>query len=56
MTSPEFRSIFWGDLASDLEDPAFRASYEQATAEIAAIDRAENERRDSEAPATSGSD
>lgn len=38
----EFRSVFWDDLASDLEDSFFRDSYAQATAEIAAADRAAN--------------
>lgn len=56
MTSREFRSIFWDDLAADLEDPAFRDAYRQTTAEIAAIDWAENERRDTEAKPTSTSE
>ncbi len=56
MTTHEFRSVFWDDLAADLEDPVFRDSYAQAATEIAAIDRAENERRDSEAKSTSASE
>lgn len=55
MKSREFRSIFWDDLVADLGDLAFCDSYAQATTEIAVIDRAENERRESEAKSTSTS-
>lgn len=51
MTSREFRSLFWDDLAADLEDPAFHDSYTQTTAEIAAFDRAANEHPGAEADA-----
>lgn len=62
MTSRAFRSVFWDDLEADLEDPAFRDSYTQATAEISEADRAVNDRvaaeantdfLDSDAPASS---
>lgn len=38
MTSREFRSVFWDDLATGLKEPAFPDSYAQASAEIAATD------------------